>query len=308
MEEMSKPLFASTGALLSHVDAFDVAHVARVDEAAKVCAEHNERRAEGASKIYPGQDEVETPARLNSESRDKFTMGVDYDKARKMGEQGWSEGLPNMRQAIRMARAPYERSVIYEMPADVQGATVDPAAYFAGVPEAFHTPTEIATVALGYDAVEVVFNAFVSANVEAEVIYARGATGILIAHVCAMSAIPCRIVTTFAVSSGWGVAPPADFAFVLSDWDEPLDFPLITFWLCHAAATRRLGFRLLDTASLQLSREGYGSPRNSMYKTGDRFKRIQINHGLSRSQLQSPDAAIDEIIKLLVSEGKVVEA
>ena len=267
------PLFESVDHMLRRVDEFD--------------ASSNE----------------ETPARMRDSGSD-FSGGVSYDEARHMAVNGWPEGLPGLEDALKFARAPYEYSVAYEMPADIQGSAVDPGAYFAGVPEAFHTPVETHAVQIGFDGVEVVFNAFVSCGVGLDVIYARGATCILLAHSCAMSSIPCRIVGGFAISPAYGMKG-ADFSVVLSDWDEPIDFPKLAYWLCHASTTRRIGFRLLDSHDVNLHKINYSSPRNTRYRGGDRFKRIVVNHGLSRETLASPKAATDEIVSMMLKEEKI---
>jgi len=276
--------FPSIGHLVEHLDRFDAAQEIKLAK----------------SGVSDHRSVAGGPSRFNGHTT--------YEQARRMAVEGWPAGLPSLKAAMALARAPYEYSTSYDMPAGVDGPVVDPGAYFSGVPECYHTPVEVQLVQLGYDGVEVVFNMSVSHAVSKETIYARGATAMLLSHVCSMSNIPCRIVAgmvggpgSFGGDASWA----SDSAVVLSDWDDSLDWPLLAFWLCHPAALRRIGFRVYDSVSDQCDAHAYGYPTNTCYKGGDRFKRIVINHGLSRRSLEDPQTAIDEIISILVKDRKI---
>lgn len=230
--------------------------------------------------------------------------GCSFDDALIRMESGCKECAKGVKSAIiRVMRKESQWGEVYRIPNDTSGTIVDPGALSIGAPECFVIPTVDPQHILGDLGLDIVLNAAVSSGVTKEVIRARGVLTSSIAIIAERLGIATKIVITYT-GKGWNGETGSDHAIILKDYGEPLDIPLLAFWLISDGSLRRVGFALYDCLDPDAKHNCYWSPSNSSYKS-NRAKQIVIDHGYIRKEMTNPELAVKEAVNILRRYGVI---
>jgi hypothetical protein len=194
--------------------------------------------------------ETPGPAGRSESSRDnsaseRWDFSAGFAGAVALARQGWPEGLAR----VDAIRAEVSQHVMRELcrpgwAFDVAGAVPDVGRYLAGEPENMLAPAEEPAPAR---VVRLVVNVAASCNVDAKVLFARGAAAC--ALVDAFEATGCRVevVAVVAVAGHSNGKDCTADSVTLKLADQPADRDRLAFALCHPGFMRRLWFAVAES-------------------------------------------------------------
>ena len=202
---------------------------------------------------------------------------------------------------VHILRKQNQWGIDYALPSDVFGPIVDPGAFTLGIPECCIIPEIHRKHTLGDEGLDIICNVVVSACVDTDVIRARGIIASTLAIIAERMGIATRIIIGYT-NDAYDVRN--DFAITIKDYSQPLDIPLIAFYLVSPASSRRIGFSLFDAVDSKSYNSSHRYAANTAYKS-PRKTTIIIDHGHVRKAMLEPETAVEEALKILRNNGVI---
>ena len=209
---------------------------------------------------------------------------------------------------VHILRKQNQWGIDYALPNDVSGPIVDPGALSLGIPECCVLPEVHKKHTLGDEGIDIICNTVVSCVVGTEVIRARGIVASTLAIIAERMEIATRIIVGYTnddTGSYYKGGNRNDFAIILKDYSQPLDIPLMAFYLVSPASSRRIGFSLFDSVDKDSSGRSHRLAANTAYKS-PRKTTIVIDHGHIRESMLEPEMAVEEALNILRRNGVIV--
>lgn len=202
---------------------------------------------------------------------------------------------------LALARKSSNWGIDISLPNDYEGPALDPGALSMGIPECCVYPNITKKHILGDQGLDIIVNIVVSCGVGTDVMRARGVLASAIVLIAEKLEISTRIIIGCAVKRNH---EGSDFAVILKDYAQPLDLPLVAFWLISPAASRIVSFALFDAVDKTSYENYHYYPSNTSYKSY-RKKQIIIDHGYLRKEMLDPKKAVESALSILRANGVI---
>lgn len=223
-----------------------------------------------------------------------FTHTKTFNDALALARNGWREGSNKINSLAnvlidRVSSMIETQTINY----DVTGIDFDVAMVLQGIPECWSNFETIE--GSSNRMIRLVFNCFVSAAIDPDVIIAKGAT------ICAL----IIVLETYGIRVELDLVSATDNALItarVKNTDQPLDVDRLSFALTHPSMFRRIIFSVLesDYEFMKLHNWGYGSPREFNAPKSDLY--IGASSSLD-SMWDDQDSAIAWIMSQLKAQG-----
>jgi hypothetical protein len=216
-----------------------------------------------------GQTDMPEGDRSSRDGDARFRGTRDFAEALKLAREGWAEGraeVERLRAALVGTLVGQLRQQEYVL--DVQGLVMDMGLVTEGQPECWLDTRDTDERRTGGRIVRVHLNGVVSANIEHDVIRARGAA---VAALCDLLEAAGRRVE-LTISYALSTLPRKRVAMLVTvpvkQADEPLQVDQLAFMLMHPSALRRVAFSTWECLPADMRRAlhipgCYGFPKTA---------------------------------------------